>query len=464
MRKWYVPLFLLLLTCFCPFLLELKRSGKILEREKIKTYPIYSLEKIRSEFDWVISREKEWYGPLEKVFLPSSPSPYWEYVERRKKLELAMYRYVAANRYSVEAREVSGRHSAISSISRAVPICHNFQQKFGHGAVYDARPGSGYFLKMPDVPEVASREGEFFCQGYLWSIPVMLLVFVVRLRVRNLLVWPEIPHLTLAAIFWPVALFLYPKDIKREMQVKRAVQLVAQVASAAVGFLGFAPAIAKAQVGPSPSGGAKQSQKKAGERNHTLGYGLEVYPQSSGIDAGLMISPWYSHSHKLWRGFNLSGFGFVEAGERKGQFFTNNSLNLSHNKSFGAMLTIESGGTVDGNFIQIGPRVNLIKIPGFNRSFGKVAKSVVSGPIWRVRGPTHYQEWFVSWVSKEVHLPGGWLGSTEGFMRFRPGPRPAVGEPQLILRHPRIPHTHFLSEFWMIGAHPTIRLGVQFYR
>jgi hypothetical protein len=163
----------------------------------------------------------------------------------------------------------------------------------------------------------------------------------------------------------------------------------------------------------------------------------------------------------LSKGFTLSGFGFVEAGERKAQFFTNHAVNLSHTKAYGSMFTLESGGTISGNFSQVGPRINLMKIPAFKRQGGGVLKSLVAGPLWRVRGPTHYQEWYVSWVSKEAPLPGGWKLSTEGFMRFRPG-RTSAGEPQLLLRHPKLPHTQLVAEFWMLNTQPTVRLGVQF--
>jgi len=272
-------------------------------------------------------------------------------------------------------------------------------------------------------------------------------------------VWPELLRLIPASVFWPIGLAVYPKDVKREEQIKTAIQWVAQFASLALAFIGLGPAVpfAKAQ---QKTGGTKQEQKKSG--GSTLGYGIELYPQSAGIDAGLMISPWYATSHKLPDGLSLSTFGFAEVGERKAQFFTNHSLSLMHVKSAGAMLTTEVGGTTTSAFLQVGPKFSLTKAPWLAKQTSKFMKSLVVGSLWRVRGPTHYQEWYLSWASKEVALFGGLKISTEGFMRFRPGSRAAVGEPQVILRHPKIPHTQFMTEFWMIGTQPTIRLGLQF--
>lgn len=464
MRKWYFPLALLLVIAFAPWLKEFSRVNEADQQALLAIAPKYDMDTIQKEFNWVKSMEREWSinSPREEVRLPESPKAYWEYLDRLSRLEDAL-KAILADTAHPQRPEVGARLRLLSMASPVMLVQSQFEQKFGADTMLASRPKGAYFVKRHSLPHIENRLLEFFSSGYIMSIPVMLLVFIIRLRVRELLVWPELPRLLLAAIGWPLGLVLYPKNVVRTEQLKSAMSFAAQLASAAVSLFGFGAAMpmAKAQsLGKTDA--SKQSSSKQGG-SHTFGYGLEVYPQTAGIDSGLLVSPWYAHSHALSRGFSLSGFGFVEMGERKGQLFINHALNVSHAKAYGSMLTVEAGGTATSAFLQVGPRVNLVKVPGFRESSGTILKSLVAGSLWRVRGPTHYQEWFLGWGSKEASLPLGWKISSEGFMRFRPGGT-HVGQPQILLRHPRIPHTQFVTEFWMIGAKPTIRLGVQFAR
>lgn len=469
-RKWYIPLCLLLITAFAPLIMEFSRVSNLRGQAIISIAPVYSIEKTRSERAWIGEFEKKWdCQPLTCQEKPKVPE-YWEYRNRKTMLIDALQRFLPrdgflwskASDHEIRLRNEAGtRLQGLLNHNKGLPAENLFRSMFGQETLEKAKPVGSYVDKQKNLPEIANSLTEKFGFGYLLSIPVMFLVFVVRLRVRKLLVWPELWRLIPISIVWPIGLVIYPRDIKRENQLKLATHFVAQLASLVVGLCGFGPltvSVAKAQptkVKP----GVEQSEKKS---RSSFGYGLEVYPQSAGIDAGLMVSPWYAHSTALAKGFSLSGFGFVEAGERKGQLFTNHSVNISHEKSRGAMFTTEVGGAAGLSFVQVGPRFNLVKVPGFPQSGKKVVKSVVAGSFWRIRGPTHYQEHFLGWASQEARLPGNWRISTEGFMRFRPGPRPAVGQPQIILRHPQIKHVQFMLESWMIGTQPTIRLGLQF--
>lgn len=457
MKKWYIPLILLFITAFVPWMKEVKRVQEAEARAEISVMPRMGVVEIQKE----INRLKYEFTEVEKGNIKPDPLYYWRLLDGQQRVEwqVDIVRRIGSNaevaHYGRLVAMSSNLRSRIGDVQRAY-IAH-----FGGSKMADLAYIAPRTFVKPEIPAVPNRRLELFLTSYLWSIIPMFFVFVLQLLTRNLMVWPEIPRLVLASAFYPIGLFVYPKGVRRAEQVKWAMQFVAQLASVAIGFLGGGVAnLVKAQTAGSNGKSQKQSQKKG--VSHTFGYGIELYPQSSGIDAGLMVSPWYSHSHVLPKGFSLSGFGFVEMGEHKKQLFTNNSLNLSHAKSGGAMFTAEFGGTATATLIQIGPRFNLVKIPGFPNRVAKTVKSVVVGSLWRIRGPTHYREWYLSWVSREASLPGGWKLSSEGFMRFRPGPRAAGGEPQLILRHPRIPHVQFMSEFWMIGTQPTVRLGVQF--
>lgn len=458
-KMWYIPLCILLIAAFTPWMKEVQHDKKLEASVRLETAPAYSIDKVRSEFKWIRSAEIEWSGLRpEEVKLPATPSSYWEFLDRSKMLEDALFRLEKTSEdYSVR-NEAMFRLKSLTTGQPVSIINENFKQKFGIEKMMETRPKSLYVDRRRDIPLAESKAPEKFLQGFFWAMPIMFWVFVVRLKAKDLMVWPELWRLVPVSMLWPVGLIFYPRDIQREEQIKSAACFVAQLASIAVAFLGIGPAIpfAKAQV---KSGGGTKVEKKS---KSTFGYGIELYPQTAGVDAGWITSPWYAHSHALPKGLNLSGFGFVEMGGRKSQLFTNNSLNLSHAKSAGAMFTAEIGGSATAAFLQIGPRFNLVKAPGIGKIAGKVVKSVVAGPLWRVRGPTCYQEWFLSWVSREVSLPGGFKISTEGFMRFRPGPRAAAGQPQVILRHPKIRHTQFMTEVWMLGTKPTFRFGIQF--
>ncbi len=459
--RWYIPLFVLIITAFAPWVMEINRVAGERDRLQEQIAPLYTPDMIRSEFEWIKKVERQWSGHSNEISLPDDPSAYWQYLDRNYKLADALEQIIRDRKDLRFCGEAESRLKSLRTLSPINLINNNFTMKFGAEKMISSKPTVAYFIEKERVgrQEIKNDAMAKFRRGYLISIPLMFLVFALILSNLGLMIWVEIPRIIIAALFWPVALFVYPRDVRRSEQVKRAMQFVAQLASVAVGFFGGGMTnMVKAQV--SPNG---KSQTQSGKKgNSTFGYGLELYPQSSGIDAGLLVSPWYAHSHALPNGFTLSGFGFVEAGERKSQLFTNHSMNLSHAKAFGAMFTVETGGTSAGSFVQVGPRVNLVKIPGFPQQATKIVKSVVAGSFWRIRGPTHYQEWYLSWVSEEAKLPGGWKLSSEGMMRFRPGPRATIGQPQLILRHPRIRHVMLMTEFWIIGTQPTIRFGVQF--
>jgi len=460
-KRWYLPLLLLLLIVFTPWAKEMLRVANLTEEARLAEAPVYSIEKARVEHAWVIDREKSWDYCSQRncAHPPSNPGQYWEYLNKKRMLQDALGRLRREGGFETRA-EVDARHNALADGGKTLRVRNDFGQIFGEDVILQARPAENYFDRKVSV-EIRNTRFEDFCFGYLLSIPVMFMVFIVTLRIEKLRVWPELWRLTPFSIIWPIGLLVYPRDIRRENQIKLATHFVAQLASLVVALFGFGPvttSIAKAQPLKAKSGVEKKKSKSS------FGYGLEAYPQSAGIDAGLMMSPWYAHGTTFTNGLNVSGFGFIEAGERKGQFFTNHAVNISHQKSWGAMFTAEVGGALGLSFIQVGPRLNLVNVPGFPKTGKKVVKSVVAGSFWRIRGPTHYQEYFLGWASQEARLPGSWRISTEGFMRFRPGPRPAVGQPQIIFRHPKIKHTQFLSEIWMIGTQPTIRLGLQFIK
>lgn len=459
LRKWYAPLLLLLVACFVPWLNEQRRVGGIEKNILAKTAPWYTQDQAYAEFKWVKERKLKWgLSPGGERNLPDDPKAYWEFYNRDAMLRDALQRTINET-VGPEAMVAERWLQSISTGMQMNIIQDRFNQKFSVGLMLEARPEKLYSddRKLPEIP---NSKLEKFGVGYIWSILVMASIFVLRLRIKGLLVYPEVPKIALAAIFWPIGILVFPGDIRREEQMKKGLFILAQLSSLSLVFIGFGPAVVVLKAQPKTREGTEKSERK---KTSKFSIGTELYPITSGVDQGLMVAPWYAHSHEFENGVTVSGFGFVEAGpDNRRQLFTNHSLNLSHSDARGAMFSFEYGGSYSGDFAQIGPRINLVRSGLLPSKTGKVAKTVVTGSFWRIRGPTHYQEFFLGWVSREANLPYGLKLSTEGFMRFRPGTRANVGQPQIILRHPKIQHTQFMTEFWMIGKDPTIRFGFQF--
>lgn len=435
---------------------EVKRVSNLEEQAILEQAPAYSFEKADAEFVWVKETGYKW--GMHGRDIPDKPEAYWDYLNRYDMLFDALRRMSVSD----DQRTSSVGTSFLNQMGmhRKLSIRAKFDEKFGMDAVQAAQPGNLYKDQAQEV-DIGSESLERFGEGYLACIPLMFIVFAIRLRVRGLMILPELWRMVPAAVLWPLGLAYYPHDIRRQEQIRTATYFVSQLASVSLALIGFGPfvPVVKAQV--KKSGSSSTSQKDS-RRTSSVGIGLEWYPQTSGVNEGFVLSPNYRHSHKLPEGFTLSGFGFVETGGGKVQPFTNHVFDFSHADAGGAMFTFETGGSKAGPFVQMGPRVNLAKVPGLSGKVNKVAKSITAGPIWQIRGPTRHQEWFVAWASQETPSLFGFRLSSKGFMRFRPGPMPDIGQPQIVLRHKNIPHTVFASEFWMVGGHPTVRLGLQF--
>ncbi len=193
--------------------------------------------------------------------------------------------------------------------------------------------------------------------------------------------------------------------------------------------------------------------------------GVKAYPVTFGPNAGFIASPNYNFSvvWKRLKGLRVSGSGFAEIGERRNQFFSNNGVDLGW-KKWAASFSWELCRDWYATCVQLGSKVSLTKVWGVQKILSPGFKSLSAGPLWRIRGPTHFTEIYLAWVTKEAKLPKGFRVNSEGFMRFRIGPKPAVGEPRLILRHRRLPHWQQMTEFWMVSADPTVRFGFQYSR
>lgn len=463
-RRWYIPLTLLLIIGFVPLVKEMRRVGSIQENRLTSRAPVYSIDKIRSEMKWVKDCEEKWstQDRFAAKFSPSHPAEYWEYLNRRDMLVDALARY-SLDRNNENWPEASARQDSLATtFVNAGRVRAEFDRKFGATALLNSRPKDSYFESKHANQEVPDdKRLEFALLGYVWSIPTMFLIFCVKLKTKSLMVWPEVHHVLLASMFWPLGLGLYPHNIRREEQIRKGLEFVAQLSSAMIGLFGFGvSAPLKAQVSKAKG---KSSVSEKSEKRFSLNLGLELYPGTLGKNKGVITAPWYSHSFRVGKGFSLSGFGFMEAGETKSVLFTNHSLGLTHSLARGASFATEVGAYPGGKFVQLGARVNLVKVPYVGRVLEKALYVAVVGRGFRVRGPTLPQENYLYWVSKPIPIGRNLNVSTEGFMRFRTGRGTDVGQPQLIFRHKKIRHMDFLTEFWMVGSDPTFRFGIQLH-
>ena len=278
MRKWYVPLLILLATCFAPWLKEQKRVGALEDAYVLQTAPKYSEAQAYAEFVWVKERIEEW-GKSERAErnIPNDPKAYWEFLDRERHLREALGRLMRES----DPRLAMVAEKWHSSISLRMPIGiiqYRFKQKFGDQIMLEARPRD---WNKPKVFETPNSRLEKFGLGYLWSIPVMMLVFALRLRIKGLMIYPEIPKIVLAAIFWPAGLMVFPGDIRREEQMKKGLFILAQLSSLSLVFMGFGPVALVVKAQPKTREGTEKSERK---RTSKFSFGTELYPVTSGVD------------------------------------------------------------------------------------------------------------------------------------------------------------------------------------
>jgi len=185
MKKWYVPLCILLVAAFVPWVKEVMRSNALNNAAKLEMSPAYSVDKACEEFKWVKDREKEWTGRPDKVTLPS-PSSYWEYLEREEMLTDALSRLVDTSGDFRVRHEAEGRYKSLTTFAPTTAINYRFQQKFGIKEMIDAKPKVYYGDNRSRRSSVKTNAAEKFLLGLFWSMPIMFLVFVVRLKDRGL--------------------------------------------------------------------------------------------------------------------------------------------------------------------------------------------------------------------------------------------------------------------------------------
>ena len=468
-RRWYIPLVMFLVWAFAPVLSELKRGEQLDKQATLSVAPTYSVEKIREEFSWVKTVENEWNGRATEVTLPDNASAYWDYLTRRQMLEDAMIKFLAVNSpFDQPGREVEARQKSLATASPVAIVNYNFGTKFGIDEMVKARPAKLY--SDTRRPSVKTNAGTEFIIGYLWSIPAMFLVFIIRLRVRGLMVMPELGRMSLYSIIWPIGLIVYPKDVRREEQIKQWMFSTAQLASAVMSLFGFMPMVPvmKAQTLDGKNK-TEKSEKKSVEKFSFGGLhgGFEYYPDAltSGPDKGNMFSPWYSFSETIGE-FKLSHNGFVEMGDRKSQLFSNNGSSLTWQKAPWLEYRMETGFTATSGFLASGPRVMFSKIPRFGKMLSKSGVSCLGlGRYSRVRGPGQVDEYVAYWGLKPMKI--GKVGDViiDGFYRIRPGATKNVGEPQLSFRPKKFGgKVMFTFEAWVVGDTVTPRFGLQFSR
>lgn len=401
LRWWYLPLTLLVITAFVPMTKEVSRGNRLDKQATLAIAPTYTVEKIREEFSWIKTVEQDWNGPAGKDKVPSDPSIYWDYLDRRAMLVDAVAKFLSVNHfYEQPGVEVEARQKLLSGSPVAI-IQMNFQTKFGQNKMMEIKPKNLYGDRQR--PSVKTNAGAEFMAGYILCIPVMFLINIVRLKVRDLLVAPELLRLTMYSIIWPIGLLMYPKDIRREEQLKQWAYITAQVASVAMGFFGFMPLlpIAKAQTNDGKDKTGK-SQKKSPEKRFSIGgfhSGVEYYPGflTGGPDKGNLLSPWYSVKEKVGP-IQFSHFGFIEAGNRKSQLFSNHGTSANWDKAPWLEYRMETGFTSTNGFLTSGPRVFFSKIPGLGKLLNKsgvsslgsadilVSEAPVSSPRMSGRG------------------------------------------------------------------------------
>lgn len=467
----YLPLLVLVIVCFVPAIQESNRVGELETEAMFRQLPEMTASQIRQEVDCLLEEMKidgsDPQTAVTQVFELTDRSIWLEQVFQKNlarqgrlynpqlddvlRIERQLFSTVGAGRAFVQSerarlqKEVGSRFKiGDRGFNEAFAIWRN------------AHP----VVERPSLPSDTWKK---FWTGYTLTVPIMICFFIIRLCRKEQIVWIEAYRFVSAALVWPIAIWIYPVNQRRVEQMKQALQVLCYVQSIILsicGFWGIGLMPLKAQVKKAQtSGEMKKKERRNGFDRPVLGSELYYGGGVSG-EGGLIVAPWYaitSHFGSL----NISQFGFVELGEKKGQMFTNHALTTSYEHLPWAGFRTEAGGSPSGPFWSGGPSIGLHRTPGIRKIVGQALQTLSVARLGRIRGSGAANEIFFFWETRKVSTSLGKI-SIDGFYRIRPGSPTNVGQPRLLFLPKGWKRTTINYEAWMIGTKPTHRLGFEF--
>lgn len=145
-----------------------------------------------------------------------------------------------------------------------------------------------------------AKAGQLFVTGYINSILIMAMCFVVRLRRRELMVWVEGWRLPALAVAWPVTMWRYPTVIDPRTQMRHAMQFASYLL-ATVMSLGALGGVAKAA-----------ERKDAPERDSAHSLVLSRIPQPKfSVAIGIEGSKVVGNGKRVFDGPIITGTGDI---------------------------------------------------------------------------------------------------------------------------------------------------------
>lgn len=478
-REWvwgsplaYLPVFLLLVTCFVPAYQEYERVSDQEKEAFFARVPDMNAAQILREVECLVDEMMQTDAsnpvtPPERVFALTDYSIFLDRVFQKNLYNRGRF----SNPHIDEIIKIENK--LLIGFGTQKPMVYSQRSRLqkelidrfqGKSEDFDVSLAA-WREKHPldERPCLPSETWRLVKDGYLFSILIMGCFFVMRLHRKEQIVWVEMPRIVLFSILWPVGLFVYPTDKTKMEQIKQALQMLCYSQSAIVSLFGFwglgAMQMVKAQVSGQTKSKVKEKERRFGIGKPILG--AEVYHGNGEVlsENGVLVAPWYMIKSHLGP-VNVSQFGFVELGENKSQLFTNHAATFTHGKASSFGYRTEVGGSPGGVFWSGGPVIILSRTPGLRKIIGSALQSLSVARLGRIRGSGPEQEIFFSWATKKIPLLVGDI-SADGFYRIRPGVKPNVGQPRLIFRPKGWKHT-ISYEMWWIGYKPTHRLGLEF--
>lgn len=167
------------------------------------------------------------------------PDDYFDLLGRWKRLEAAVFAKaeVAGDRDMSVLRQ----HGLVGKLGQEITLAQaRYRQFVAFERIEEAR--DKYLAAHPehDIPQVLTgiSTGEIWRLTYLWTLPFVLVFFLLRLQQNGFsLLWEFVAgwRPALATVFWPVGVFCYPtKD--PAVQLVRAARFAALIISSALSF------------------------------------------------------------------------------------------------------------------------------------------------------------------------------------------------------------------------------------
>lgn len=398
--------------------------------------------------------------------VPDDPEVYFHILKRKDAVALQAQHYLRKVGRDRDVEALINRvHGAIAHLQDRYQQRHTRDVMAATSVAYFKRhPEERYEASRTDTPEPppSTDWSAFWDSGahaYAWIMILAVPFFFVRLKSQRLLLAIESWRVPLAAMAWPVAVWIYPTIVDPRKQIERCRQFVAYAFSALMSIVGMTGTTAAQQ-------GAKAGTSRNAPTAEVMSLpelthlAVDIFPWTAGTGT-TEIAPEYGWRWKTPL-VTINGFGFYELRGKGAPWFTNHAFSIIPNDPRFSWLgySQEQGAGPQGHFLQCGGRVVLTKAPWIDGLLSPVFSFLQVSRYAKVNGVRVPNETLVAWSSQALRLRG-WKAWTEGFYRFRSARSKDFGQPQVWVGHDQVSWISVGTEVELAGGVPTYLVGIR---